>query len=89
MKVAGGSSLAAEEGQDVSVGDLQALVLEQGRKLETLLDMWAKRPDTAGSKGVEQEAGASAEGTWAEGMAELGGGDSQKKKKKRGREGET
>jgi len=41
-----GGSLT-DGGEDMSVGDLQSLVREQGRKLEVLFDIWAKRPDAS------------------------------------------
>ncbi len=65
-----GGSLT-EGGEHMSVGDLQSLVRrEQGRKLEMLFDIWAKRPDVAGNSGGDQESGAALDGMWTEGMAE-------------------
>ncbi len=64
-----GGSLT-ERGEDMSVGDLQSLVREQGRKLEMLFDIWAKRPDVTGNSGGDQESGAALDGMWTEGMAE-------------------
>ncbi len=59
-----------EGGEDMSVGDLQSLVREQGRKLEMLFDIWVKRPDVTGNSGGDQESGAALDGMLTEGMPE-------------------
>ncbi len=69
LSATSGGSLT-EGGEDMSVGDLQSLVREQGRKLEMLFDIWVKRPDVTGNSGGDQESGAALDGMLTEGMQE-------------------